>query len=55
MARKHKATGTMEPMTSNALHFHANETLAHWRTESWMVGYRQCLEMRYWLEGKRTR
>jgi len=44
----------VEPFQQD-LRFYANQTLAHWRTDSWMVSHSQCLEMRYWLEGKRTR
>uniref|UniRef100_A0A915D1D2 Uncharacterized protein n=1 Tax=Ditylenchus dipsaci TaxID=166011 RepID=A0A915D1D2_9BILA len=35
--------------------FHANDTLMHVRTDSWMLSYNTCLEARFRLEGKRTR
>lgn len=37
------------------LSFHANETLLHVRTANWIIAHGTCLEMRYRLEGKRTR
>lgn len=37
------------------LSFHANETLLHVRTASWLIAHGTCLEVRYRLEGKRTR
>lgn len=35
--------------------FRANESLLHFRTENWMLSFDDCLEVRFRIEGKRTR
>lgn len=69
--KKILSTTTMFPMTTTEkildyestpvispngqISFHANESLLHYRTESWIISFNNCLELKYHIEGKRTR